>query len=155
MSTKTRLAVAADAATITAFNAAMALETEHKTLDPLRLRAGVEALLADPRKGVYFVAEADGAVVGQMMITLEWSDWRNGTFWWIQSVYVRPENRGQSVYRRLHEFVEAEARRDPSVCGLRLYVEQDNHRAQRTYAALGMRRTGYQVYESEFGACGD
>ena len=134
------------------FNAAMAQETEGKRLDPARLRAGLSAVLADPARGRYRVAEQDGRVVGALLITREWSDWRNGWFHWIQSVYVRPEARGRGVYRALHESVLAEARRDPQVCGVRLYVDQDNLAAQATYAAVGMQRTHYVFYEEDFTA---
>ena len=134
------------------FNAAMALETERKRLDPARLRAGLSAVLADPARGRYRLAELDGRVAGALLLTLEWSDWRNGWFWWIQSVYVRPEARGRGVYRALHESVLAEARAQPDVCGVRLYVDQDNRAAQATYAAVGMQRTHYLFYEEDFTA---
>jgi ribosomal protein S18 acetylase RimI-like enzyme len=142
-----RGALPEDAPVIAGFNAAMALETEHLTLDPVRLRAGVEAVLADAAKGFYFVAEEDGQVVGQLMITFEWSDWRNGNFWWIQSVYVQPETRGLGVYRRLYEHVRSAAADAGNVCGIRLYVERENKRAQEVYRRQGMRAAGYEMYE--------
>jgi GNAT superfamily N-acetyltransferase len=132
-------------------NAEMALETEHLTLDRNRLLKGVEALFDDPARGLYWIAEVDGKPAGQMMITYEWSDWRNGTFWWIQSVYVLPEFRGQGVFKALYRHVEALARDSAGVvCGLRLYVENENRRAQRTYEHCGMKRTLYQMFEDDF-----
>ena len=111
------------------------------------LAAGVTAALHDPHKGPYFLAERDGAAVGQMAVTFEWSDWRNGWFWWIQSVYVRPEARRQGVFRALFEHVQEAARADPGVIGLRLYVLAENRRAQETYLRCGMEETGYFVLE--------
>jgi ribosomal protein S18 acetylase RimI-like enzyme len=107
----------------------------------------VAAVLADPHKGLYFVAEDDVQVVGQVCLTYEFSDWRNGWMWWIQSVYVRPEYRRQGVFRALYEHVYQSAVADPEVIGLRLYVERDNHGAQEVYKRLGMERTGYLVLE--------
>jgi ribosomal protein S18 acetylase RimI-like enzyme len=142
-----RRAVPADAPVIVEYNRRLAEETEGKALDPLVLAAGVAAGLADARKALYFVAEDGGEVVGQLMLTTEWSDWRNGWVWWIQSVYVEPEARRRGVFRALYEHIHATARREPDVVGLRLYVEQDNGAAQQTYARLGMDRTGYLVFE--------
>ena len=141
-----RLATPADAQALIEFNAAMALETERKELLPEVIGAGVRSLLANPAAGFYVVAEQDG-VIGSLMITREWSDWRNGTFWWIQSVYVRPQFRRQGVYTHLYRHVQDLASQDPAVCGFRLYVERENDRAQKTYAALGMKQTGYLVFE--------
>jgi GNAT superfamily N-acetyltransferase len=107
----------------------------------------VAAGLADPGKALYFLAEQDGQVLGQLMLTREWSDWRNGWFWWVQSVYVRPECRRRGVFRRLFGHVEQLARRDSEVIGLRLYVDNSNRAAQETYARLGMRPAGYFVLE--------
>jgi GNAT superfamily N-acetyltransferase len=145
-----RRAEAGDAAQIASFNAAMALETEHITLDPARLLKGVEAVLRDPTKGFYILAIVDGRTVGQLMITYEWSDWRNGVFWWIQSVYVLPEFRKHGVFTQLYRFIEQEARRDESVCGIRLYVERENTRAQATYKKMGMQETVYKMFETDF-----
>jgi GNAT superfamily N-acetyltransferase len=142
-----RRATAQDHATIVDFNCALALETEGKELLHEVISRGVASLLDNEHRGMYFVAEHNGLVVGALMISYEWSDWRNGNFWWIQSVYVRPEARGHGVYRALYENVRALAAKDPSVCGFRLYVEQDNARAQQTYSALGMSATHYQMYE--------
>ena len=140
----------ADAPTIAAFNAAMALETEHKHLDPATLRAGVEHAIANPEVARYFVAEIANQVVGQLMITMEWSDWRNGVFWWIQSVYVHPDFRKRSVFKSLYQHVETSSRTNPTVCGLRLYVEKENTHAQAVYHRLGMKDAGYTVYEVEW-----
>ncbi|WP_297901390.1 GNAT family N-acetyltransferase [Metallibacterium sp.] len=130
--------------------AAMALETEHKQLDAARLARGVQTLLAQPARGFYLIAERAGTRVGTLMVSYEWSDWRGGDFWWIQSVYVLPEARRGGVYRALHMATRTRAQSAGAV-GLRLYVEQDNTRAQRSYAALGMRRTAYALFEQEFG----
>ncbi len=139
-----------DAATVAGFNIAMALETEHLHLDANRAQHGVESLLADPARGFYILAEVGGVIAGQLMITYEWSDWRNGNFWWIQSVYVKPDCRGQGVYRRLYEWILDQARREGNVCGIRLYVEKDNERAQQVYERMGMQRAPYQVFEVDF-----
>ena len=135
---------------IAAGNSAMALETEHKRLDPGTVTAGVQAAFDDQSRGRYFVAEVDGQVVGQLMITYEWSDWRNGVFWWIQSVYVTPGARRLGVFRALHAHVEQLARATAGVCGLRLYVENDNIRAQQTYLGCGMDHAGYLVMETDY-----
>jgi ribosomal protein S18 acetylase RimI-like enzyme len=142
-----RAAALADAETVVDFNALLASETEGKTLDRTLLAPGVRAGLADPHKGRYFVALDQGRIVGQMAITYEWSDWRNGWFWWIQSVYVRPEYRRRGVFRALFEYVQSAAKNDSEVIGLRLYVERDNLAAQKTYRTLGMDDTGYFVLE--------
>jgi ribosomal protein S18 acetylase RimI-like enzyme len=132
------------------FNAAMAFETEQKQLKTEILTNGVKAVLHSAEKGKYFIAEIEGEVVGQLLITTEWSDWRNGFFWWIQSVYVKPEHRRKGVFKALYQHVEALARQTPGICGLRLYVEKDNHRAQQTYEDLGMHKTHYLLFEKEF-----
>jgi ribosomal protein S18 acetylase RimI-like enzyme len=141
-----RLAMPADAGVLIEFNAAMALETEGKELLTEVIGAGVRSLLGNPAAGFYLLAEQD-SVVGSLMITKEWSDWRNGTFWWIQSVYVQPEFRRQGVYKKLYRHVQELAANDPKVCGFRLYVERENSRAQATYRALGMKQTHYLVFE--------
>lgn len=145
-----RQATIADAPVIARFNSLMAAETENKMLDQALLQKGVEAILSDPSKGLYFLAEADGAVVGQTMITYEWSDWRNGTFWWIQSVYVTQEGRGKGVFKSLYEYILSLARSQTNVCGLRLYVEENNTRARQTYERLGMKESHYRMYELDF-----
>ena len=136
--------------TIARFNAAMALETEHLALDAPRLLEGVRRLVEDPSRGFYLVACEGARVVGQLMITYEWSDWRNGTFWWIQSVYVEPDYRGRGVFKALYGHIEGMARAAADVCGLRLYVEGENLRAQQVYERLGMRATPYQMFEVDF-----
>lgn len=145
-----RAATLADLDALVEFNAAMAWETEHKRLDPALLRPGVAAVFDDPRRGFYRVAERAGAVVGGLLVTFEWSDWRCGDWWWIQSVYVRPEARGHGVFGALYRDI-AERARAAGAVGLRLYVERDNQRAQRTYAALGMDETAYRLFEQPFG----
>ena len=145
-----RRAVASDAGFIAESNIAMALETEGMALDATVVGPGVAAALADDSLGFYLVAEIDGHPAGQLMVTYEWSDWRNGLWWWIQSVYVRPEFRRRGVYTALHRHVEAAARAAGGVCGLRLYVEQENTRAQQVYQSLDMYNTRYHMYEVEF-----
>jgi len=145
-----RRAMLADAGRIADHNQAMARETENVQLDPERLRLGVNAVLRDPAKGFYTVAEAEAQVVGQMMVTFEWSDWRNGTFWWVQSVYVEPAYRRRGVYRRLYEHVLNEAKDRRDVCGVRLYVDRDNRTAQQVYERLGMNSAHYAMYELDF-----
>jgi GNAT superfamily N-acetyltransferase len=135
-----------DAPTIVGFNAALAKESEDHALDPAVLGPGVGAILADPGKGRYFVAEEGGRVVGQTMVTYEWSDWRNGWLWWIQSVFVAPEARARGVFRALHARVVEEARGAGAV-GIRLYVFEPNARAREVYRRLGMRDAGYRVLE--------
>lgn len=151
-------ASAADHAALVAFNRAMAMETEGKVLDDAVLSRGVRRLLEDDTKGFYLVArartssnddDASRPIVGQLMVTTEWSDWRDQTFWWIQSVYVAPTMRGRGVYRALHETVRALAHDDGGVCGIRLYVEHTNTGAQETYAKVGMVASHYRMYEEE------
>lgn len=143
-----RDATPADAPIIADYNNRIASETENKLLDPGLLAAGVRALLEDPSKGKYWVAELDGEIVGQIMTTYEWSDWRNGMIWWIQSVYVHADHRRAGVFRALHQHVEALANNKPDVIGLRLCVEKDNARAIATYGSLGYSKTEYRVMQS-------
>lgn len=152
---RVRAAHPADAAMLADWNAAMALETEDKRLDHDTVHAGVAAGIADATKARYFVAMEDanvagaetvGIPVGTLMLTTEWSDWRNGQWWWIQSVYVPPEHRRKGVFSALYRHVEHLAREAPGVIGLRLFVERDNANAQRTYEALGMQDEGYKVF---------
>jgi len=151
-----RAAHAADAALIAEWNAAMAMETEGKHLDPATVHAGVTNGIADPNKSRYFIAMEDatmagaetlGVPVGTLMLTTEWSDWRNGHWWWIQSVYVPEAYRRSGVFAALYRHVEQLAHATPGVIGLRLYVERENAIAQRTYAALGMQDAGYAIFE--------
>jgi len=150
MNSTIRQATAADTDIIARFNTLMANETEHVVLDLERLKTGVESLLLDPSKGVYYLAEQNNRVVGQMMITYEWSDWRNGTFWWIQSVYVESDARGSGVFRALFDHVHSLAKSRSDVCGLRLYVERSNDRAKRTYDRHGMHLSHYEMFEMDF-----
>lgn len=145
-----RDATPADLPFIVDANAAMAIETEHRQLDRDVLRRGVAALLAAPRRGFYLVAERAGERVGCVLVTHEWSDWRNGDWWWLQSVYVLPAARRGGVFRALHGEVARRARADPEVVGLRLYVERDNTVAQATYADLGLGPTPYLLLEHSF-----
>jgi GNAT superfamily N-acetyltransferase len=143
-----RPATAADASTIVDFNRRLAAESEGKTLELGVVTAGVAAALADPeKKGPYFLAVEGGTVLGQMQITYEWSDWRNGWAWWIQGVYVRPESRRRGVFRALYEHVYQRAKQDPEVIALRLYVDRDNAVAQRTYFEMGMEMVRYLMLE--------
>ncbi len=145
-----RPARALDIATLVDFNIGMARETEGKELSRQIVTAGVTSLLNRPADGFYVVAENDPAVLGALMVTFEWSDWRSGFFWWIQSVFVRPEFRRRGVFKRLYRHVRTLAKDRPDVCGLRLYVEGDNESARQTYESLGMRMTPYRMYEEEF-----
>lgn len=139
-----------DADVLVDFNIKMARETEQKTLDPKVIQKGIMKLFKEPDLGFYTVVEVDGEIAGALMITAEWSDWRNGLFWWIQSVYILPEFRRQGIFASLYKHIRNRARQDPAICGLRLYVEKENKRAQRTYLKVGMQETDYRVYEEEF-----
>ena len=150
-----RGAVAGDIRVLVDFNLRMAEETEGKSLDGETLAAGVEAVVVGTESegvptGRYLVAEVDGRVVGALMHTWEWSDWRNGVVWWLQSVFVEPEFRRRGVFRLLYETLRSQARNDERVVGLRLYVEGDNRGAQATYARWGMSSSGYTVMEELF-----
>ena len=145
-----RPASTADVDRLVEFQIAMAQETEDKGLDVNKLRAGIEYLLEHPDEGFYLVAERDGDSAGSLMVTFEWSDWRNGRFWWIQSVYVDAAHRRQGVYSALHDAIREKAQADPQGCGIRLYVEVENVGAQATYRQLGMSETHYRLYEEEF-----
>lgn len=145
-----RDATAADLEFLVAGNRRMAEETEGVQLDPQLVGPGTRAVLADASLGRYFVAEAGGRPVGQLMLTYEWSDWRNGVFWWVQSVYVEPAQRGQGVFSTLYRHVARLAEADPAVCGIRLYVDRANQRARGVYAHLGLHATNYDVMETVF-----
>ncbi len=146
-----RTAIKSDVSVIADFNIRLALETEALELDPEIVSRGVDALLRDPSKGIYFVAEAAASagpkLAGQLMITYEWSDWRNGNIWWIQSVYVRAEFRGCGVFQALFEHVEKLARETEDVCALRLYMDKHNEKARRAYGKMGMTEGAYVVFE--------
>ena len=139
-----------DAEMIADFNLRMAAETESKRLDRVTATQGVRRIIDTPGFGFYLVAVCDDELAGCMMVTSEWSDWRDAAFWWIQSVYVIPELRRRGVFRRLYAHVRDRATATPGICGLRLYVESGNSAAQATYEQLGMSRTPYQMYEIEF-----
>ena len=141
-----RAAKQTDLDVLVQFNAAMAMETEAKQLDYALLRAGVAGVLVEPRRGFYLVAEFEGVVVGCLMITYEWSDWRNGDWWWLQSVYVHPQHRRRGVFRALYAEIEHRAQERAEVVGIRLYVENENVRAQKTYATLGLGEEHYRIY---------
>ena len=129
----------------------MASETEDKGLNPTTLQQGVAEVLRNPVKGFYLLAVLSETVVGQLMITYEWSDWRNGYFWWIQSVYVNQDHRKRGVYKALNEEVLNLARLNGGICGIRLYVDKDNTDAQQVYRNLGMSESNYDMYEIELG----
>jgi len=138
-----------DAPHFAAFNEAMAWETEGLVLNPQKILSGVNGLLDRPHYGFYVLAEVEGEATGGLMITFEWSDWRNGVFWWIQSVYVQPAHRGKGIYRRLYEGVREMAAASGDCCGFRLYVEQRNTIAQAVYAKLGMDQSHYLMFEAD------
>lgn len=144
---KIRVAEKSDLASLVTFNQLMAWETEQKTLDESILSKGVAALIADQNKGFYLVAEQDKKVLGSLMVTSEWSDWRNGVFWWVQSVYISPDFRRQGVYAQLYAEVKILAEQQQNICGFRLYVEKENLIAQKTYESLGMEQSHYLMYE--------
>ncbi len=145
-----RRAEPSDAERIAGFQQSMAMETEGKTLDQSLISAGVDAVFDDPDKGFYLVAESEDKVVGSLLITYEWSEWRNATFWWIQSVFVDADHRRRGVYTALHDHVLSHARESDNICGVRLYVERSNHIAQQTYKSLGMDHSHYDLYEIDF-----
>ena len=136
-----------DVDAIAQFNIAMAQETEERQLDPETIQSGVSGVIQNHAHGFYLIAERDQVAVGSLLITFEWSDWRNGTLWWIQSVYVKPEHRRTGVFKALYDAVIARARAAKSVRGIRLYVEQENLDAQSVYQKLSMQKTPYQMFE--------
>ncbi len=142
-----RVAKLGDVTSLVKFNQLMAWETEQKKLDEVILYKGVSALIVDDNKGFYLVAEQNDEVVGSLMVTTEWSDWRNAVFWWVQSVYITPDFRRQGIYAQLYAQVKALAEQQQNVCGFRLYVEKENLIAQKTYESLGMHPTHYLMYE--------
>ncbi|WP_397570311.1 GNAT family N-acetyltransferase [Schlesneria sp. T3-172] len=145
-----RVAVAEDCDVISEFNKRLAHETENKSLSHDQITRGVRTLLENPQHGRYFVAQIGGEIIGQLMHTREWSDWRNGEIWWLQSVYVLPEFRRRGVFRRLFQYLEELARQTPGVIGLRLYAEEHNAAALNVYATLGLTHAGYVVLERFF-----
>jgi GNAT superfamily N-acetyltransferase len=149
-----RPATTDDLPTLVDFNCRLAEETEHKRLDGETIARGVRRALSQPQLCRYFVAEREGAIVGQAMITLELTDWRDGVLWWFQSVYVAEPHRASGVFRALFEHIAALAQADPEVRGLRLYVEQGNARAQRVYEQMGLQPSGHVVYERDWSGLG-
>lgn len=147
-----RLAEPRDLESLVTFNLALARETESRQLDPALLQSGVESILADSSKGFYVVMEhrPTGRTIGQVLITFEWSDWRNAVFWWLQSVYVQKEWRRHGVFKQLYDHVLQEGKRQGNVAGIRLYVEQDNAIAQKVYAQAGLSAAPYKVFETDF-----
>jgi len=145
-----RRAEPGDRAVVAEFNRRLAWETEHKRLDAAVLDRGVARMLSDPARGFYLLAEFGGEVVGQLMATFEWSDWRDGWFWWVQSVFVREDHRRAGVFRALYAELVRRARAAGDVVGMRLYVEEQNARAQATYEQMGLKKAGYLVRESLF-----
>ena len=149
-----RPACAEDVDIIVRFNAALAFETESRRLHLATLRQGTGAFLESPEYGFYIIAELPEDMsykpIGQLMITYEWSDWRNGVFWWIQSVYVVPRRRGQGVFRAMYDHILVKAKADPRVCGIRLYVERENRRAQTVYQRVGLTPSIYTIFERDF-----
>lgn len=149
-----REATRSDVDALVAFNAAMAWETEQKKLDTAVLARGIAGVFDDPRRGYYLVAERDGVVAAGLLVTYEWSDWRNGDWWWIQSVYVLEAHRRTGLFKALYDEVERRARAADGVVGLRLYVEWENARAQQTYRAMGMTQAHYHFFERPFRGIG-
>ncbi|MCL1065948.1 GNAT family N-acetyltransferase [Shewanella olleyana] len=144
---KIRKGQLSDLSALVEFNQAMAMETENLSLDNELLTKGVNTMLNSPEKGFYLVAEVEGEIVGSLMVTLEWSDWRATNYCWIQSVYIRPQNRRQGIYAKLYNTVKSMAEEIGGAASFRLYVEHDNLRAQKTYEALGMEQSHYLMYE--------
>lgn len=142
-----RLAEPSDVAFLAASNRAMALETERKALDPETTRRGAAAVVADSAKGFYLLARRGDEAVGQLLVTYEWSDWRDGIYWWIQSVFVVPAARRTGVYRALYQRLVGDARHAARVCGVRLYADRGNTGAHATYEAMGMKRAHYEMFE--------
>lgn len=149
-----RDATLADLPTIVEFNSRLAEETEHKRLDLDTITRGVKRALSQPGLCRYWVAESGGQIIGQSMITVELTDWRDGVLWWFQSVYVAEPHRGRGVFRALFEHIATLAQADPEVRGLRLYVERENERAQRVYEQMGLEPSGHLVYERDWSGLG-
>ncbi len=144
-----RQGIESDSETLIEFNRAMARETEDRELPLNLIKPGVESFLKHREYGFYVIAEKDSEIVGSLMITFEWSDWRNGLFWWIQSVYVKPEFRRQGVYSSMHNYVRELAKEKGNIVGLRLYAERNNETAHKTYESNNMHKTIYIMYEQE------
>jgi ribosomal protein S18 acetylase RimI-like enzyme len=143
-----------DVESIAKFNIEMALETENKKLEETIVDKGVSAVIEDSQKGFYIVAEKKSfrpSIVGQLLVTYEWSDWRNQNIWWIQSVYVQKSFRNQKIFSKLYDHVLETARNEKNICGIRLYVEEHNESAKQVYKTLGMTKTSYEIFEKELG----
>lgn len=147
-SIRVRTASEADIATIAEFNRGIAMETEKATLDRNQAEVGVRKALQRPDLCRFFVAEIDGQLAGQAMITYEWSDWQAAIRWWIQSVYVHREYRGRGVFDAIYKHIEEEARQEGDVCGIRLYVKPNNHHAISVYERIGMKPLDRVIYEA-------
>ena len=145
-----RQAVSADVETLVDFNIALCRETEDRDLDRVTVSEGVRRFVSEPARGRYFVALIACEVVGQTAHTFEWSDWRNGQIWWIQSVYVHPRHRGRGVFRALFQHIRDQGEKDAECCGIRLYMERENDNARKSYQRLGFSGTGYEVLEVLF-----
>jgi len=146
---KIRKGQLSDLQSLVNFNQAMALETEGQSLDAKTLTLGVKTLLNSPEKGLYLVAQLNDEIIGSLMVTFEWSDWKAKDYYWIQSVYIRPENRRQGIYSKLYQAVKDLAHAQGGAASFRLYVEQDNTSAQNTYKTLGMEQSYYLMYEQK------
>ncbi len=131
-------------------NQSMAMETEGKKLNAERIQNGVQSLLEDSQRGIYFIAEYEGEPAGTLMITKEWSDWRNAFFYWIQSVYVMPDYRSKKIYAAMHRYIEKLAKESGECCGIRLYVEKNNDHARSVYQHMGMGLCDYDLMEQPF-----
>ncbi len=145
-----RKAKIVDAKTLCDFNCAMAMETENKSLDADIVQSGVERMIYEPGRGFYLLISEGTEILASLMITYEWSDWRDADFWWIQSVYVKPSARRQGHYTKLYAEIKTMAN-DAGCCGIRLYAERENHSAQSTYTTLGMLECEYTMFEESFG----
>ena len=142
-----RKAILKDLGVLADFQQRLAFESENIRLNEENLRAGLTALLTDATKGVYYLVEDDGSPVGCHLITYEWSDWRNGMVWWLQSVYVIDSHRKKGVFRKMYDNLINIIRNDAGIIGLRLYVDKTNHRAMKVYDTMGMNGDHYTVYE--------
>lgn len=142
-----RKATQSDLESLVDFQLLMARETEEVILNKTTVTKGVSAVLSDPAKGSYYVTETDGKLVASLLTTFEWSDWRNGTVLWIQSVYVLPEFRRKGIYRNMYSFLKEKVLADKNLKGIRLYADKSNYPAQKTYKTLGMNPDHYTTFE--------
>ena len=142
-----RLSNEYDKTVIAEFQIKMANETEQLELDKDTVNKGVESVFRDPQKGKYYVATENEVIIASMLITYEWSDWRNNWVFWLQSVYVLPEKRGQGIFKQMYDFILQQINENSEVAGLRLYVDKTNSDASKVYAKLGMNGDHYQVFE--------